>query len=109
MGNHKKKYTIGIDIGGTKILACLLSKDYKILSEIKGKTKLEKGERFFIKTIVDHIHFLLRDAKAHHKEVLGIGIGCPGVIDMARGVIVSSPNIPFLKHFPLARRLSNAL
>ena len=63
MGNHKKKYTIGIDIGGTKVLACLLNKDFDIRSEIKLKTKPEKGERFFIKGIDDAIHFVLREAK----------------------------------------------
>src|ERR1017187_7737115 len=49
MGNSKKKYTIGIDIGGTKILACLRKKDFEVRSEIKVKTKPEKGERFFMK------------------------------------------------------------
>src|ERR1017187_3954481 len=106
MGNSKKKYTIGIDIGGTKILTCLLTKDFKVCSEIKVKTRPEKGERFFIKSLVDTIHFVLRDAKISVKDVLGIGIGCPGFIDPDKGVIAGSPNIPFLKNFALAKRLS---
>jgi glucokinase len=106
MGNNKKKYTIGIDIGGTKILACLLSKDFDVLSEIKAKTKPEKGERFFIKSIVDAVPYLLRDAKVNVREVIGIGIGCPGFIDSERGVIAASPNIPFLKNYPLAKRIT---
>ncbi|GBF23547.1 ROK family protein, partial [Candidatus Gastranaerophilus sp. (ex Termes propinquus)] len=35
-----KKYNIGIDLGGTKILAALLEKDSdRVLFEVKNKTK----------------------------------------------------------------------
>ena len=109
MGNNKKKYAIGIDIGGTKILTCLLNKDFEIRSEIKTKTKPDKGERFFIKSVVDSIHFVLRTARVQLRDVIGIGIGCPGFIDPDKGVIAGSPNIPFLKNFPLAKRISKAV
>jgi glucokinase len=109
MGNNKKKYTIGIDIGGTKILTCLLNKNFEIRSELKSKTKPDKGARFFIKSVVDSIHFVLREAKVQPRDVLGIGIGCPGFIDPDKGVIAGSPNIPFLKNFPVAKRISKAI
>jgi glucokinase len=109
MGNNKKKYTIGIDIGGTKILACLLDKDFDVVSEIKFKTKPAKGERYFLKSLVDAIHFVLRDAKVSARDVAGIGIGCPGFIDAAKGEVVGSPNIPFLKHYPLGKRVYKAV
>jgi glucokinase len=108
MGNNKKKYTIGIDIGGTKILTCLLNKDFEVRAEIKAKTKPDKGERFFIKCVVDSIQFVLKEAKVLPKEVIGIGIGCPGFIDPDKGIIAGSPNISFLKNYPLAKRISKA-
>ena len=104
MGNNKKKYTIGVDIGGTKILACLLDKDLEILSEFKTKTKPDRGERFFIKSLTDAIRFVLRDSKVSPKEVSGIGLGCPGFINTETGVIAASPNIPFLKNFQQQHR-----
>lgn len=109
MGSHKRKYAIGVDIGGTKILACVLDKHFDILSEVKIKTKPDKGERFFIKTLTDAIRQALRDAKITAKEVVGIGMGCPGFIDPDTGVVAGSPNIHFLKHYPLAKRVSKAL
>jgi len=108
MGNNKKKHSIGIDIGGTKILTCLLNKDFEIRSEIKTKTKPDKGERFFIRSVVNSIHFVLREARVQPRDVIGIGIGCPGFIDPDKGVIAGSPNIPFLKNYPLAKRISKA-
>ncbi len=106
--SNKKKYTIGIDIGGTKILACLLDKNFRILSELKVKTKPDRGSRYFMKSLMEAIHSVLRDAKVTPNLVLGIGMGCPGFIDPRTGVIAASPNIRFLKNFPLAKRIAKA-
>ena len=41
-----KKYAIGIDLGGTKILAGVVDlSNGKIVSEVKNKTKKEKGNK----------------------------------------------------------------
>jgi len=106
MSQNKKKYTIGIDIGGTKILAALFDDRFQIISEIKSKTKPEKGDGHFLGILTDSIKFLLRDGRVSRSEIAGIGMGCPGFIDTARGVVLGSPNIPFLKSYPLARKLA---
>lgn len=102
----KKSYSIGIDIGGTKILVALLDARFKVVSEIKLKTKAEKGERNFLRTIAGAVEYVLKDGDVGRKEIAGIGVGCPGFIDPDRGVVGTSPNIPFLKSYPLAKRLS---
>lgn len=106
MGKDKRNYTIGFDIGGTKILACLVDDRFRVISEIKSKTKPEKGQRTFLRTLVDSVHYLLRDAKIGTGDVLGLGVGCPGFIDWDKGTILESANIPFLKNFPLAKKLA---
>src|SRR2546423_382496 len=103
---HLKRYSIGIDIGGTKMLAALLNDRFRVLSEIKTKTRPEKGEGHFLQILKDAVHYVLRDARVSKSEVLGIGVGCPGFIDSARGIVAASPNISFLKSYPLARRIS---
>src|SRR5207302_1754649 len=40
-------------------------------------------------------------------DIAGVGIGCPGFIDSARGVVMGSPNISFLKSYPLSRNLAS--
>ena len=106
MSKNKRKYAIGIDVGGTKILAALVDPQSHVISEIKNKTKPEKGEQHFMGILVDSVKFLLREGKVSRSDIAGIGIGCPGFIDGDRGIVVGSPNIPFLKSYPLARRLS---
>ena len=83
-----------------------MDKDFEILAEVKIKTKPEKGERFFIRNLSATMKQLLLESKVRAKEVIGIGIGCPGFINPDKGVIAASPNIPFLKNYPLAKRVS---
>lgn len=101
----KNRYTIGIDIGGTKILVALLDGAFRIVSETKAKTKPEKGERSFLESLIGSVQQVLKDARVDRKAVLGIGAGCPGFIDSKKGIVLTSPNIPFLKNYPLARKI----
>jgi glucokinase len=106
---NKKKYTLGIDIGGTKILAAVLDGSFRIQSEIKMKTRPEKGLTRFLEDIHDCVRQVIADAQIKRSTILGVGIGCPGLIDSRLGTIASSPNIPFLKKLPLARLLAQRL
>lgn len=109
MGKKYKKYAIGMDIGGTKILAAVLNERFQIQAEIKIKTRPEKGLNRFLADLEEVIRQLMNDAGIKRSQVIGIGIGCPGLIDPKRGVIASSPNIPFLKNLPLSRQLASRM
>jgi glucokinase len=109
MGDKTKRYTIGIDIGGTKILLAVLDSRFQILSVVKMKTQTDQGARAFIKAIGKAAKSALRDAHVDRSDVLAAGAGCPGMIDPKSGIVRFSPNIPFLKNFPLAQKLSREL
>jgi len=101
-----KKYSIGIDLGGTKILAALFDEKFRRQSEIKFKTKPEKGLNFLLRTLQKSVKDLLKEAEVKPAQIAGIGVGCPGIIDVKRGVVITSPNIGFLKNYPLGPKLS---
>lgn len=103
--SKKKKFFIGVDLGGTKMLAGLLNKNFKLLGSEKAKVRVEEGEKFFLKTLEESILRLLDDRGMSPKNLLGIGIGCPGIIDTKKGVVVSSPNIPFLNRCQLSKKI----
>jgi glucokinase len=102
---EKKSYVIGYDLGGTKILAVLFDSRFKPVSEVKTKTKPQKGERFFLKTLQKCFDEVLHQGGVKRSEVIGIGAGCPGLIDERRGIVKASPNLGFMANFPLASRL----
>ena len=95
-----KKLGIGIDLGGTKILGVLTNENGKVLKSIKeGTGNTNEGERI-ISTIVAIIEKLKEGFK-----VKSVGIGCAGFIDYTNGVVHESPNIKFLKNFPLGKTI----
>jgi glucokinase len=104
-----RKFTVGIDVGGTKILAALCDARFRILSVVKMKSKPEKGRGRFLSDLADSVGTVIKEGGAARSEVLAVGVGCPGLVDPAKGKISASPNLPFLAGFPLAAQLSKKL
>lgn len=87
-----KKYSIGIDLGGTKILTALVEKDSgKIIDFVKKKTKKDKGPKNITKKMIESIEELLE--KTSLDEINCIGVGAAGQIDRENGTIIAAPNL----------------
>jgi glucokinase len=108
MANDKKRYVIGYDLGGTKILAVLYNRRFEPLGEIKEKSKPQKGEKHFLKTLKMCFEDLLKQGKIKRHEIAGIGVGCPGLIDEKRGLVLASPNLGFMANMPLSARIQRS-
>lgn len=89
-----KKYSIGIDLGGTKILVGLVEKESgKVVSHIKKKTKKEKGPENIVRKMVEGVEELLEESGKSFTEISSIGIGSAGQIDRKNGIIIGAPNL----------------
>jgi glucokinase len=88
-------YAIGIDFGGTKLLAALVDiESGKIISEAKKKTRPADGPAELIDRIADTIDLTLKDAKLPKKaKIQGIGIGIAGQVDAEKGMLLGAPNL----------------
>ncbi len=102
---QKKQYFIGLDIGGSKMLAAVLDRKFRVRAEKKIKVEPEKGRAVFLKTLEGAVAELLREAHVPMGKVAALGAGCPGIIPNLGGRIVLSPNLPFLNSFELGRAL----
>lgn len=88
------KYSIGIDLGGTKILIGLVEKESgKVVSHIKKKTKKEKGPENIVRKMVEEVEELLEESGKSFTEISSIGIGSAGQIDRKNGIIIGAPNL----------------
>lgn len=103
----KKKYVIGVDAGGTKIMNTLLDRDFKIRKVVKSRPVTDKGPKHFLDSVKNGIEELLSESKVRMKEVGAVGVGCAGMIKVPKGVVKLSPNIPCLNDFPLQSRLES--
>lgn len=89
-----QKYSIGIDLGGTKILTALVDKvSGEVISSVKKKTKKDKGEEKIVRKIIKSIYEVLEQTSLSINEVDDIGIGAAGQVDRNNGIIINAPNL----------------
>lgn len=89
-----KNYSVGIDLGGTKILIALVNKQTgEVICHIKKKTKKQKGSDNIIKKIIEGIEELFKESKVNIDDVSSIGVGAAGQIDRGNGIIIGAPNL----------------
>ena len=94
MARKKADYTIGVDLGGTKILAAVVGEDGRVVGSAKRRTQSEDGPATVLKRIVKTMQDAVDEAGVELVEVKAIGMGAPGVIDMARGIVINATNMP---------------
>ncbi len=94
------KYAIGIDLGGTNIKAGLVDENYKILAESSIPTLVTRPVEAIINDMMLQIVGLTASYPAPQNDIVGIGIGSPGIIDSEKGTVIYSNNFNW-KNVPL--------
>lgn len=90
---HADGIWIGFDLGGTKMLAIAYDADWRELGRRRRKTRGREGSDSGIARIGSTIERLLHENELQGRKINGIGIGCPGPIDLRRGRILMTPNL----------------
>src|SRR3989338_7527068 len=90
------KYSIGIDIGGTKVEAVLINEKGKVLQKKRIKTVKNKSK--FLTNLIE----LINDVNTQHIE--GIGVGVPGLVSHT-GKLLWLPNLKTLEGINLKEYL----
>ncbi len=105
-------YALGIDVGGTKILAGVVDLSTGVpVATTKKRTRAGAGTEDLIKRIVDAGQEALAQAQSGKKalSVEAGGLGITGVIDRDRGMLIGSPNLAGVANVPLAERVGKEL
>ncbi|MCA9436012.1 MAG: ROK family protein, partial [Candidatus Omnitrophica bacterium] len=98
-------YTIGIDVGGTKIYSILVDSSNNILAISKKKTKKGTPD-FVLERTKGCLEDLLEKGGLQASDISGIGVGFPGPLDPDQGIVFEATNLPEWDHFPLAEKIS---
>lgn len=97
-------YTLGIDLGGTNIVAGVVDENYKIIGKGKVKTNCPRPAEEIADDMVKACFIACENAGVSIKDVKACGVGCPGAVNPVTGIIVTSNNIDF-ENVPLAKML----
>ena len=99
---------IGIDIGGTSIKGALVNELGEVLHRFAMDVDKSNNGEDEINKFCDVMSKSIKEYDPNIK-VKGIGIGMPGILDMDKGIVVSSPNLPNWNSMPLAKLISKRM
>lgn len=94
--------TIGVDVGGTKIAAGVISPDGTVVETLRRETPAHEA-----RATEDAIIALIGELRQHH-EVEAVGIGAAGYIDQLRANVLFAPNLAW-RDEPLKATVEDAV
>ncbi|MFD1637032.1 ROK family transcriptional regulator [Evansella tamaricis] len=93
--NRSYGYTLGVDLGGTKISLGLFDFNGDIMEKETFPTYEVDNSNEFIHLLGNSLLKFMRKHKVADEKLLAIGIASPGIIDYKNGIVVEgSPNLP---------------
>lgn len=88
-------YHLGIDVGGTNIVAGVVDSNYKIISKASCKTAVPRPETEICKDMANLCFNALNKAGLSIDDIEFIGIGAPGSVNRDTGIVEFSSNLYF--------------
>ncbi|HEY53734.1 MAG TPA: ROK family protein [Caldilineae bacterium] len=94
----KTNPVIGIDVGGTKILAAVVDEHGRILGRSKRKTiprkARESGPDLVVERMAKTVQEAIQKANISPSEIAAVGASAPGPVDITIGRVFGAVNIP---------------
>ena len=88
------KKVLAFDLGGTKFAFGVVSENGEVLGSDKIETLAKQGPEQAIQRVNSAAQSLLQKLNIKTEELIGIGIASPGPLDISKGCVDGSPNLP---------------
>jgi len=99
------KCYVGIDLGGLNIKGGVVTGDGEVLSFHSIPTEGDKGRDHVLDRIAALVGMVREKAAVPRRQIAGVGIGSPGPLSIAKGLIYEAPNLPGWVNLPLAAEI----
>ena len=103
-----KKYTIGVDLGGTTITAGIVDEDCNIIAKSTCATELPQPQEAIEQKIADLCKRVLAENQLTFDDIQWVGIGTPGSVNSQLGVVDFNANFGY-RDWPLQQQMENLL
>ena len=102
-------FAIGVDLGGTNLRIATVDSSGKVLEKITSGTEVRRGRDRVIHEMCTSIQAMAVKFRSRAGDLLGIGIGVPGIIEMQTGMLRESPNLPGWSDYPVHEEIESRL
>jgi len=101
MLTSKRRSVLAVDLGGTKIITAVILSTGEIICRKYSLTLADEGPRPVIDRLSSAVAETMAQAKLKTSDIAGIGIAAAGILDIDRGIVTTSPNLPHWHNVPL--------
>ena len=102
------KYYVGIDLGGTNIVAGVVDENYNIVAKASTKTNCPRPEKEIADDMARMAVEAVKNAKLTMDQIEWIGVGTPGIANSSTGIIEYSNNLGF-KDTPMVKYIQETI
>jgi fructokinase len=103
-GVKMNRYVVGVDLGGTKVEACLLGQARNLIARERVPSEASKGRNRVVQNIMNIIHEV-----AQGKPFAAVGMGTPGTYVPSEDRLYGAPHTPVYEEPGLIRKLQKRL
>jgi glucokinase len=107
-GDKERGLTIGVDLGGTNLRIAGFTPRLDFLAGLALPTDAEEGPEAVVLNMCNAIR-RVRERCGKNRELIGIGIGSPGPLELPAGKLRHPPNLPGFDGFLLKRAIEEEL
>ncbi|MGB8253367.1 MAG: ROK family protein, partial [Anaerolineaceae bacterium] len=99
--NSQLGYVVGVDIGATSLEMVLADVLGQVLQKRSETADVRDNVNEYFERCINLVNDMLETQGIIPDQILGIGIGVPGPVNFARGVLVAPPLMPAWENFPI--------
>lgn len=102
------KYYLGVDVGGTNLVAAVMDENYNIISKTSCKANLPRLPKLLADDIAEICNKAVEDSGLSFSQIENVGVGFPGVINSELGVVEYACNFGY-RNVPMGEMLKKRL
>lgn len=102
------KYYIGIDLGGTNIVAGVVDEQFRLLAKANDKTRVGRPAKEIAQTMAQTAREAAKAAGIGMEQVESVGIGSPGIVDSEKKEVLFASNLYF-ENVPIGQMVEDEL
>lgn len=108
LAQARAPFFVGVDVGGTNIKIGVVDDEGRPLSWTSIATEVERGPRDAIGRVHAAMQRAIAEAGLEKSAVARVGLGTPGTMDVAAGILLTPGNLPGWWNFPIKNALAEA-
>lgn len=97
---------VGVDVGGTNLKFGIVDNEGRTIGRSSIPTNVHEGPDAALQRIGQALEGLYKQYGLRLEDIAAVGLGCPGMMDIPRGILLHPVNLPGWDNFPIRDRLA---